>query len=169
MSFNHPKAGPNSVPAYQMSGIPFVTSSVSNTEVPSSAGGASIKPLKIQFPYVTKFITLRNTGISELRLAFSYTGSYAPGETMPQNEVLDFHAGDRSTGRHYFLIPTGSLSGDRNASIQTFDVRCKEVYLLGNGGTTGYSLLAGLTTIFASQFPMLTGSIDGITGFEGVG
>ena len=33
MSFNHPKAGPNYVPAYQISGIPFVTSSIDH-EVP---------------------------------------------------------------------------------------------------------------------------------------
>ena len=32
MSFNHPKAGPNSVPAYQLSGIPFVTGSTNGTE-----------------------------------------------------------------------------------------------------------------------------------------
>ena len=27
MAINHPKAGPNSVPAYQLSAVPFVTSS----------------------------------------------------------------------------------------------------------------------------------------------
>ena len=130
MSFNHPKQGPNYVPAYQSSGIPFVTSSVTNAEVPSSAGGAGIKPVKIVFPFVTKFLTLRNTGGNPLRMAFSYTGSYAPGETMPQNAALDFHAGDRSTGRHYFLIPTGSGNQGYSGDIQTFDVRCKEIYFI---------------------------------------
>lgn len=167
MSFNHPKAGPNSVPAYQMSGIPFVTSSVSATEVPGPGAGAA--PIQISFPYVTKFLTIRNTGAKELRVAFSYTGSYAPGETMSHGAALDFHAGDTSTGRHYFLIPTGSGNQGFSGDIQTFDVRCKKLFLLGDGGTTGFSLLAGLTTIQSAQFPILTGSVGGVIGFEGVG
>ena len=166
MAINHPKAGPNSVPAYQLSGIPFVTSSISLTEVPNSAGGAATGPIKISFPYVTKFFTVRNTGANELRVAFSFTGSYDPGTTVKGGGAVP---STNSFGRNYFLIPTGSGGADAVNSVQTFDIRCKDVFLLGNGGTTGFSLLAGLTTISRDQFPILTGSVNGVTGFEGIG
>ena len=52
----------------------------------------------------------------------------------------------------------------------TFDVRCKSIFFLAdNTGTTDFSLLAGLTSITGSQFPTLTGSIDGTDSFVGVG
>ena len=63
--------GPNYVPAYQTSGTPFVTSSA----LPSRATG----PERIDFPYVTKNITVRNTGMNDLRIAFTFSGSYAQG------------------------------------------------------------------------------------------
>ena len=166
MAINHPKAGPNSVPAYQMSGIPYVTSSINNTEVPNSGGGANVKPIHVSFPYVTKNFTIRNTGNSELRLAFSFTGSYDPGATVKGGGTVP---STNIFGRNYFLIPTGSGNQGHNGEIQTFDIRCKELFLFGNGGTTGFSLIAGLTTIPAGQFPILTGSVNGSTGFEGVG
>ena len=46
--------GPNYVPAYQTSGTPFVTSSIARSR---NAG-----PDRIDFPYVTKNMTIRNTG-----------------------------------------------------------------------------------------------------------
>ena len=52
MAINHPKAGPNSVPAYQLSGIPYVTGSTGNAE--------TITKKQFDFPYVTRFITLVN-------------------------------------------------------------------------------------------------------------
>ncbi len=120
MGTNWQKPGVNHVPSYQLSGIPYVTSSVSNTEVKASNGGAGVasKPLKISFPYVTKFVTIRNTGANQLRLAFTYSGSYAPGETQTFGAVQSFHktadndAISRSTGRHYFLIPSTDDTGN---------------------------------------------------------
>ena len=176
MSFNHPKQGPNYVPAYQTSGIPYVTSSVSTTEVPSAGGGADVKPIHIKFPYVTRNFTIRNRGASELRVAFSFTGSYDPGATVKGGgaKPVDPVSGPATPlgfGRNYFLIPTGSGTGTTgfNGEIQTFDVRCKDLFLFGHGGTTGFSLLAGLTTIHRDEFPTLTGSLHGEDSFEGIG
>ena len=50
MSSNWPKAGPNHVNAYQLSGIPYVTGSTGVAE--------TITGKEIQFPHVTRFITL---------------------------------------------------------------------------------------------------------------
>jgi len=179
MSFNHPKAGPNLVGAYQMSGIPFVTSSVAS-EVPGPDDDTQSLPIKVEFPYVTKFITVRNTGINELRVGFSADGMVGPGERLGSADA-DKHPNGT---RNYFLIPSASSTAGVAAdgpvhgsagTIQTFDVRCKEIYFLSDvpknntpaaaGLSTSFSLIAGLTPILASEFPALTGS----SGFTGVG
>jgi hypothetical protein len=86
MSFNHPKAGPNYVPAYQVSGIPFVTSSVAQEVQGPHSNGVSV-PASISFPYVTKFVTVRNTGTKGLRVGFSADGVVAPGERLATVDV----------------------------------------------------------------------------------
>jgi len=177
MSFNHPKAGPNLVGAYQMSGIPFVTSSVAN-EVNGPDDNSSCLPIKVSFPYVTKFITVRNTGINDLRIGFSANGVVDP--TNAEFLATVAIAKPASETRNYFLLPhSGSgataASGQLNAeTTQTFEVRCKEIYFLsnataqntpGNGQATSFSLLAGLTPILSSEFPILSAS----NGFTGAG
>ena len=66
-----PNPGLGSVGSYQMSGIPYASASIA---VPTSVGPA----LKIQFPYVTKFVTIVNTGsfvTPNLRVGFSALGT----------------------------------------------------------------------------------------------
>jgi len=156
MPIKPPSPGASYVPAYQTSAVPYVTSSATLSDVPTA--GTAADPINIKFPYVTKYLTIRNTGANDLRLAFSYSGSFAPGE--------NHNGGTKSSHQHrnYFLIPTGSASANAEAT-KTFDVRCKEVFLLGDGGSTGFSLIAGLTTINASNFPILSAS----NGWKGVG
>ncbi len=160
MAINHTKSGPNSVPAYQMSGVPFLTSSISATEVPNEAAG-DVAPIVVSFPYVTKFVKIRNTGGNGLRVAFSFTGSYEPGRVVKGGATKP-----ASLGRNYFVIPTAAAGKE---STQTFEFRCKKLFLLGDGGTTGFDLAAGLTTIRSDQFPELTGSVNGAIAFEGIG
>ena len=178
MSINWQKAGPNHVPSYQMSGVPFVTSSaVSEVNGPDS-DSVSI-PTKVSFPFVTKWFTIRNTGVNELRLGFSPNGVLTQGERL-----TDVNAAKATGGSNFYLIPTGSAPSTGNAggnagSIQTFELRCKEIYLLSDaaaasnpttaGNSTSFSLIAGLTTIPASSFPILTGSVNGTSSFDGIG
>ena len=174
MSSNWQKSGPNYVPAYQASGIPYVTSSVAS-EVPGVDGNsASSEPIAVHFPYVTKFVTIRNTGINALRVGFSIRGLFKPAERQPTSlggaAKSDVSATDHS---NFFLIPTASIAG----SLQSFDIRCKSIYFMSDGTdnspgaahATSFSLLAGLTTIPSEQFPVLTGSVAGTGSFEGVG
>ena len=129
MSSSWPKSGPNFLPAYQLPGIPFVTSSAAS-EVPGPDSNSISLPVKVEFPYVTNFITVRNTGINELRVGFTADGVIAPGErraTIDADKVGKWN-GNRSgsaptTGRHYFLIPTGSGNQGFNGEIQTFNIR----------------------------------------------
>lgn len=63
-----PQSGLGSVGSYQISGIPWVSSSV--------APAVSGEPLQIEFPTVTKFIVVKNVNptSSNLRVGFSRNG-----------------------------------------------------------------------------------------------
>lgn len=140
MSFNYPKSGPNNAPQYQMSGIPFVYH--------ASAPVLSTDPtttLEVSLDYVSKDITVINThGSNNLRVAFTARG---PINSGPQN---------------YLVVPAGETI--------KYDFRCKSIFFMSSAGTTTpFTLIAGLTTIPASNFPILTGSINGTSAFEGVG
>jgi hypothetical protein len=69
LALNNPSSpGASFLPAYQVSGIPFViTGSATNTAV-----------TEIYFPYVTRDIYIKSRGDS-LTVAFSYSGSISQG------------------------------------------------------------------------------------------
>ena len=138
--------GLNNVGSYQMSGMPFISGSI---QVPESAS-ATFEV--VRFPRVTKSITVRNDN--------------ADGQVMR----LAFTAGglkDRATTGEYqrYIKLSGSTS-------ITLDVRCSEVYLMGDtdtdvdtvGGTaiSTYATVIGvLTNIDANKAPSLVG-VEGI-------
>lgn len=177
MSQNWPKSGPNYVPAYQTSGIPFVTSSVAfevRAISTSTAQAVDLNPAVVSFPYVTKFITVRNTGQNELRMGFSARGLYDPGDELPELAGSTGGSAKGNNGSNYFLIPTAS-DGNTSAT-HTFDIRCTRLFFITNQKhaspmtqditlSGSFSILAGLTTIDSSEFPTLSGS----NGFIGVG
>jgi len=126
MGLNWPKPGPSFVPAYQSSGLPYVTRSTT-TEVGTSA------PIKHSFPYVTRFFIVNNIGDNDLRIGFTRNGVRS------------------NPNANYFVL--GRTSG----SVR-LELRCKDLFFLGEGNATGFELIAGLTNIRADQFPRLTGS-----------
>ena len=146
--------GPNYVPAYQTSGTPFVTSSV--------VSGRNSGPERIDFPYVTKNITIRNTGGQDLRVAFSFSGSYAAGEAIMDSGHNKPAGSDTQPfqGDNFFVLPAPSGS-------MTLDARCTHVFLMCDQAstTTSFSLYAGLAGVAVSQFPVLSAS----NGFDGIG
>ena len=66
--FNNPSPGPGSVGEYQVSGVPFLSS--------SAIAGAAVH--NFEFPYVTRDITVKNlvasSGSSELRVGVTSLG-----------------------------------------------------------------------------------------------
>ena len=131
------KAGPNHVPSYITSGVPFVSQSASN-EAPSGA-----TTVKFTFPYVTKFFQVESTS-GNLKFGFSDLGTLG---TVTDNSI-------------------SVASGEKS---EVYELRCKELYLTGDGGAATFKIIAGLTTIPSSNFPVLTGSIEGKDAFAGVG
>jgi|15BtaG_2_1085339.scaffolds.fasta_scaffold00500_10 hypothetical protein len=121
--FSHPSPGVAAVGQYQLSGIPYLTSSVVVDNIEDGAGAYTIN-----FPYVTKFVTVVNehTGSSaKLRVGFSNLG------------VTGSAAND--TGNNYFLLDNGES--------YTGEFRVTSLYIAGHTSETTASVIAGMTGI----------------------
>lgn len=114
----YPAPGFNDVPAYLASGLPFVTAS----SAPTTA-------LKITFPYVTKFITIRAAGA--LNVGFTPDGV--------------------SNSNHYTMANGNYLTMD----VRVKEIYLRKP---SGGGTTGFQIVAGLTGIPTASAPTLTSS-----------
>jgi len=115
--FTRHKSGIQSVGQYQLSGIPFITSSL----LVQSASDPST-PTQVKFPYVSKFVTVRNDGGvsgAKLRVAFSSNGL--------------------TGSNYYFTLDDGES--------YTADWRVGSVYLAGHTVEVTASVIAGLTGI----------------------
>ena len=109
-----PRPGIGSVGSYQMSGTPYAES---NIVVPDNTGNA----VQVQFEYVTKFVTIRNTsnpGVA-FRVGFSQSGVAAD---------------------NYFILDGGqSYNGEW---------RLQDLYLISDSGAASEAcIIAGLTPI----------------------
>lgn len=89
-TYNYVKPGLSNVGSYQISGIPWASSSLV-----APASGST--PLEIDFPCITKFVVVKNVQLSgELRVGFSENGV---------------------NGTNYFLLSAGeSFAGDIRVS-----------------------------------------------------
>lgn len=116
------KTGIGNVGSYQVSGIPWASSSVA----PAYSSDPS-QALRIDFPYVTKFIIVKNTNSTSvnLRVGFSANGI-----------VTD----------NYFMLGKGeSFEGD---------IRVTQLYLISNSGSpVSASVVVGMTGIDSSNLP----------------
>lgn len=131
-------AGLGSVGSYQMSGIPFATASLT---VPVN----SSTPLKIQFPYVSKFVTVVNENAGTnvaMRVGFSQLGV-------------------SGSGTNYFLLDNGES--------YTGEWRIEDIYLISNTTSqTSASVIAGLTPI-PRGVPSFVSTGNNWSGSSGVG
>ena len=119
--------GLRNVGSYQSSGQPFVT----------GAAVANLHEEKIEFPFVTKSVTViasGTTGDPLIGITFNNTGS-----------------GDVVAGKHYITM-------DSSGDSMTFDVKCKEIYIHALNATSGYEMYASLTNIPTTSMYDLTGS-----------
>jgi len=121
------RSGVSAVGQYQMSGIPYATASQA---VPASSSA----PLKIEFPNVTKFVTVVNevTGTNApLRVGFS-----ALGVTGSAGGGTD----------NFFLLDNGES--------YTGEWRVADIYMLGHAAATSASVIAGLTGVIRGELPL---------------
>ena len=127
---NHPNSGVHFVPAYQISGVPYVTSSDCTNAIVRSVG----------FPMVTRHFTVSNRESStELMVAFTSGG-------------LNTNAGNA------FYVPGNTVLGP-------LEIRTDSLFIASTGTSKhNFSVIAGLTTIDSSEWP-----VTGSNGFPGVG
>ena len=133
-----PNPGLGSVGSYQMSGIPFASSSIT---VPVN----SAAPLQIQFPYVTKFVTIANEVTSPgpaIRVGFSVLGV-------------------SGSGTNYFSLDAGES--------YTGEWRIEDIFLISNTtAQSSASIIAGLTPI-PRGVPSFVATGNNWSGSSGVG
>ncbi len=133
MPLDNVKSGFGFAAEFQSSALPWVTSSIAP---------AANSPVRFDFPKVTRFITVSNTGVSTLSFGFT-------------------HSGVKSTNNKFILSGSQTM---------TMEVRVKALWVQGEGGTPSFSLFAGLTTVPAGDMPVLSGTLpDSSAGWSGVG
>ena len=132
--------GLNNVGSYQVSGIPFATG---NLSVP----GSGSTPLKIEFPFVTQWISVSNVGNHHVRRGFSETGV-------------------SNGSRNYILIHE-----DNHPTFNMYNLKLTELYLLSDNGVgvTNFSVVAGLTNIPVERVNNISPSGSNWSGSIGVG
>ena len=179
MSSSWPNSGLRTTSEYQCSGMPFVTSS-NDDECTASA------VLQIKFPFVTRWVEINtwksSAATSHLRVGFTengvnhkgaVTGSVKTGVMTKQGEnswekiggwqaLATSHASN--THANYYLVPASAAATTMGTHAVRLEFACTDLFLLADAGTTGFSIIAGLTNIPRDQMA-LTGS----NGFQGVG
>lgn len=141
MSFNNPYyVGIANVGSYQVSGMPFASSSIA---APASSG----TPTEINFPWVTQRVIIRNTSSGDLRVGFSSNGV---------------------KGTNYYIIPAPSATTAFSES--EFRVKVNSIFLLANASTpTSASVFAELTNIDSNLLVNSGPSGSSWSGSNGVG
>lgn len=128
--FNKYRSGLHNVGSYQVSGVPFITG--------SSTLGHN-EEHKIEFPTVTKSITVMKLGAASQGKIYVHFNSKDTGNTI--------------SGKHFIELDSDEDSFD-------FQVKCKEIYISAPNDSNGdreYRLFASLTGIESGLMPTLTG------------
>lgn len=131
--------GLNNVGSYQVSGIPFVTGSLT---APANTGTA----LKIEFPYVTRWISIANSGSHHIRFGFSAAGV---------------------SGSNHFIVHEDNHPTQNGP----YELKCTELYIMSNDGSDrgGVYVMAGLTNIPVERVNNIGPSGSNWSGSVGVG
>lgn len=125
-------AGLNNVGSYQVSGMPFASGSISATSA-----------TKIQFPYVTQWVTIVNHSNTHLKVGFSEAG-------------VD--------GDNYFRC--GPETGAEGTQSITVKLKVSEMWF---SGSNEFDIVAGLTNIPVERVDNIGPSGNNWSGSVGVG
>ena len=126
-------AGLSNVGSYQVSGMPFATGSI-------DASTAT----KIEFPYVTRWIYIKNNGTTDVKLGFSENG-------VEDSNFITIHH-----------THTNQLDGHS----PVLELKVTEIWLLGSANV---DVLAGLTSIDNNRITNISPSGSNWSGSAGVG
>ena len=135
-------AGLNNAGSFQVSGTPYVTSSIDCSD--------GTGPVKITFPYVTRWIIVQNnssTTTEDLKVGFSSLGVQ---------------------GTNYFTIYNRQdpANADRSSICPRLELKLTEIYLTGSSNA---EVIAGLTNIPVERVNNIGTSGNNWSGSSGVG
>tara|TARA_B100000700_G_scaffold321715_1_gene421572 strand:- start:2326 stop:2754 length:429 start_codon:yes stop_codon:yes gene_type:complete len=131
MSLKNPRPNANFVPEYQISGVPYVTASAAGEVTSQNV------PIRLDFPEVTRWISVYNSSSAGLRVGFTANGARGVNTA------------------NYFVVKAGETT-------PRMELRCKTLYFTKDSATAAsFNIIAGLTRIRAAEFPVLTGSTSG--------
>jgi len=132
------RPGPNNVGSYQISSIPYMSSTIT---VPRM----NLEPLKLTLPSLSRFVTIKNT-IPSADAAAPIRIGFASGGVGENGDV------------NYFVLA--------NQESYTGDWRIIDIFMMGDNATTGgtASVVAGLTGIQVSADWTNWVGIEGIGG-----
>ena len=138
-------AGLHNVGSYQVSGIPFASGGI---EAPALSG----TPIKVQFPYVTrwvKIVPVTGSSATHVRVGFSANGV---------------------KNGNYFRYVVGNNFNHESAPSAPLELKVTELYFIGdNSATVTFDLVAGLTTIPVARIDNISPSGSNWSGSAGVG
>jgi hypothetical protein len=136
-------AGLNNVGSYQVSGAPFVSSSIDC--------GALGGPIKITFPYVTRWIMVQNNSVEtpeDLKVGFSSLGI-----TETNNFFTVFNR-------------QSAVNADRSSICPRLEIKLSELWLTGSSNC---EVIAGLTNIPIERINNIGTKGNNWSGSSGVG
>ena len=119
------EVGINHVGAYEVSGEPFASGNI----VASNAH-------KVQFPYVTRWVTVINNSAQDIRVGFSENGV---------------------SGSNYFTVAKKDASNGGASSSGRLELKCSEIWLYSPGVAGTADVVAGLTSINKNKTSGSTG------------
>jgi hypothetical protein len=175
------RPGLNHVGAYQVAGIPWVTSSF----IIAASGKIGIKTIK--FPTVTKKITISTIPNNALPMVIGRPPAAAEDSTDLNNwtrpisiffgpqpnltaGAYNVNAGPPQIARHHYYTigtPTGSVDSTRVEAPNTFtmDIKTDHMHIAVFGGNNAANFLAtGSFSVFAELTNISTGSMFPLTG-----
>ena len=148
--FEQYEPGLGSVGNYQVSGTPWITGSLLPASGATVVVGLNDSTHRIQFPYVTKEVTVVNRGAGSVLVHLAN----------------DLGAFGTANGGHVFLLPPSGTVHGAPLSRQTFDMKTKELYISNTAAQAGsFQIYASLTRIDTKRMFELTGS--GINNLPG--
>jgi len=133
-------AGLSNVGSYQVSGVPYMTASTTLLTAWS---------IKVEFPYVTSWVKIDNTSISDKTLVVAIAGYHATA------------SGNAGTKHNISLLPTSSTG--------ILPWKLSELYVSGANGACDFNVYAGLTNIPTERVDNIAPTGTNWSGSAGVG
>jgi hypothetical protein len=161
MSLNWPANNHNNVQEYQLSGIPYMSSSATDEL------DASNPFIYFHFPFVSRWICVaqhgKGGGTSPILMGFTENGTHGSGASAGSTTPLQPYNITGSNRNYIKVFEGGTYTGP-------YEVKASGVYFrdagYGGGAASTIHVIAGLTTVPSNPLQqLLTGSNE----FQGLG